>query len=381
MSLVQVQVAIRHGARTPATSCEPYLPAVADVPWNCDGAFLKESVREGGGFVRTFDGCETGQLLPRGVAQHVALGSALRALYGSVANASAYARSSDLSRTRASAEAVLGEVLVDARGSLHVADLATDWIFPNVNVCPRVADFAAGNVSRSEVTGELKRLFGDEWRWGDDMAGTHLMDCVLTSVCEGFASEDLETLAPELLELAERSEYAKVRSADYARLVSAPLVARMRRFLSARAPRFVLWSGHDTTIMPLRVALGYDDGRWPPYASATLLELYRDDRRRSFVRLVADRAPRLIAGCDDLLCPLSVFLEATSWADRPVDCAPAASAVLLAAQDRFFAAAAADGRPVHLPALVAAALLSLGLGLSAALTTSRRRRRRSVASS
>lgn len=35
----------------------------------------------------------------------------------------------------------------------------------------------------------------------------------------------------------------------------------------AQQPRLALYSGHDTTIMPLLVTLGGDLAHWPPYVS------------------------------------------------------------------------------------------------------------------
>lgn len=41
--------------------------------------------------------------------------------------------------------------------------------------------------------------------------------------------------------------------------------------------RLALFSGHDTTIMPLLISLGPNvwDGTWPPYASMMIIEVCR----------------------------------------------------------------------------------------------------------
>lgn len=36
-----------------------------------------------------------------------------------------------------------------------------------------------------------------------------------------------------------------------------------------------MYSAHDTTLLPLLVALGMYDGRWPPFASYIAFELYQ----------------------------------------------------------------------------------------------------------
>jgi len=40
-----------------------------------------------------------------------------------------------------------------------------------------------------------------------------------------------------------------------------------------QTPRFVLYSGHDSTIMPLLASLGAKDMDWTPYASMLLIEV------------------------------------------------------------------------------------------------------------
>lgn len=44
----------------------------------------------------------------------------------------------------------------------------------------------------------------------------------------------------------------------------------------AAAPRLRLWSGHDTTVMPVMAALGLRLDRWPPYCSHVVR--YRPNR-------------------------------------------------------------------------------------------------------
>jgi hypothetical protein len=42
-------------------------------------------------------------------------------------------------------------------------------------------------------------------------------------------------------------------------------------------PKFILYSGHDVTLSPLLYVLGLHDGRWPPYASRVVMELYENE--------------------------------------------------------------------------------------------------------
>jgi len=90
-----------------------------------------------------------------------------------------------------------------------------------------------------------------------------------------------------------------------------------------QTPKLILYSGHDTTVTPLTIALGINDGRWPPYASRVVFELYGRGRgghsdaedvyflrvlfngedRTKYLRFCAEA--QLIKG----LCPLRNFIH------------------------------------------------------------------------
>ena len=116
-----------------------------------------------------------------------------------------------------------------------------------------------------------------------------------------------------------------------------PLFADIRNFLIAATthdnvdyPKFVLYSGHDTTIMPFLAALGtqemfpganwFYDGKWVPYASMILLELWAidaaggDGKREFAVRMLFQGKEVHIPGCYAALCPVSEFMKLTSFA-------------------------------------------------------------------
>ncbi|EEA06147.1 histidine acid phosphatase [Cryptosporidium muris RN66] len=46
-------------------------------------------------------------------------------------------------------------------------------------------------------------------------------------------------------------------------------------------PKFILWSGHDTTIIPTMAAIKVWDKKWPPYASSFIIELYRGSQNET----------------------------------------------------------------------------------------------------
>ncbi len=67
------------------------------------------------------------------------------------------------------------------------------------------------------------------------------------------------------------------------------LLAGMRQVAEGPGPgagvgqKMQLYSGHDTTLMPLLVALGYKLEEWPPFMSNLIFELYWSEARRTHV--------------------------------------------------------------------------------------------------
>ena len=60
-----------------------------------------------------------------------------------------------------------------------------------------------------------------------------------------------------------------------------------------------LFSGHDTTLMPLLVALGYDFVDWPPFMSNLIFELFWcKEEKKHYVRIMFNKKVVSVAGCD-----------------------------------------------------------------------------------
>ena len=77
-----------------------------------------------------------------------------------------------------------------------------------------------------------------------------------------------------------------------------------------------LFSGHDTTLMPLLRALGLEESFWTPFGASIILELYEDvskkDKPKNFVRVLYQHEARAIPGCDGIVCPIEKFQNAVS---------------------------------------------------------------------
>ncbi|XP_015487804.1 lysophosphatidic acid phosphatase type 6 isoform X2 [Parus major] len=80
-----------------------------------------------------------------------------------------------------------------------------------------------------------------------------------------------------------------------------------------KARKLFLYASHDSTLIPLLLALGTFDNKWPPYASDVILELYQHRRSKEwFVRVSYRGEEQVVKGCKAGLCPLEEFLEVLS---------------------------------------------------------------------
>ncbi|KAI3657019.1 hypothetical protein MP638_007291 [Amoeboaphelidium occidentale] len=117
------------------------------------------------------------------------------------------------------------------------------------------------------------------------------------------------------------------KSQEAVRLSIGRFVAEMKRTLeSATSPspqgnnlKLAIYSGHDSTIAPLLGAFQINDGRWPPFASNVVIELFEDSNdRENYVRMKYNGSIVHVPFCqnDDLhhkkdksLCRLKVFFD------------------------------------------------------------------------
>ena len=71
--------------------------------------------------------------------------------------------------------------------------------------------------------------------------------------------------------------------------------------------KLMVWSGHDSTLVPMLCALGIEDDGWPPYASHLEIEFAKDADGDIFVRAIYNNEERTLGGCDALWCPYFRF--------------------------------------------------------------------------
>jgi len=162
---------------------------------------------------------------------------------------------------------------------------------------------------------------------------SNIFDVMMTHFCHGMTVGCLGALfVRDVFDVIGEAGHLAVADVNYqrlARLKLQPLLYeiahRMKHQLQSAVsmPKFVLYSGHDSTIEPLAAAVGVSNGMWPRYASRLVFELYapRDEADLHTVASIrvlhnGRDVTRQLSFCKDIrsdvasfLCPLSAFLD------------------------------------------------------------------------
>ena len=313
--LKQVQVMIRHGARTPWGK-EPCWKGY-DVSWNdCNVTELmlaspdtypydSQEAPEPWLFRKIYDAfpsdlnglnCFTGQLLRKGYEQEQENGRILREQYLNQANTAfnlfpskswadispddLYLRSDDEQRTLMSGQTLLSTLFDVTKGIVawHTGDDNLDQIAPNAQACPALTGaqelamasqtYQAVNNSQHVVglSSQLDNILGKGyWNW------YNVIDCFMTTVCTGREiPANPETGAAVTDEIFNATitqvEYTYAYNSNYndsrfSRLGMGHTIYEMSTRMQAAikgepgAIKFGLWSAHDTSVMPLLSAI------------------------------------------------------------------------------------------------------------------------------
>lgn len=279
-------------------------------------------------------------------------------MLGNLSRGEAYARATDHDRTRASVAALLTGLLgLDSKAAaprhsvhLHVHERREEetmlgWGLHDVrgpagsrSRCPRAAQLHASQVaafrSSPGVLEGLERVLGP----GAAAAGPGAAaDFVVASRCAGgplpcgAGGCVGPGLARRLIRDAERRFRERCAGAHggtaASRLAFQPLLAELALRLrqaahrghpsagggAAAAPRLAVLGGHDTTLGHVAAALGVFNGKWPPFATRLIFELWRLPTTDAALRVLVNGrvVTGAIEGCSrEEFCPLEKF-EAT----------------------------------------------------------------------
>jgi len=269
---------------------------------------------------------------------------------------SLYYRAGDDQRTLVSGQALLQGMLGPElerhvtqnngqypRIPLHTVDYARDILYPNEVLCPRLVemrerfeksrDYLLFNESQEVKT--LRHFQQAVLGTDQDMS----MDCLMNTICTDRPLPDAindyiggdEHNVPNMRVPHNDTDYGSnlflrlynfyvrqytisvmANDAEYAKLAMGPLWAEIVDNIQAvvqeqrnvpnsvpprPVPKLALFSGQDTTLIPLLASLGWVyDERWPPYASMLLIEIHEInlDGRKTAQKYASDFAFRLI---------------------------------------------------------------------------------------
>ncbi|GAB4816592.1 hypothetical protein N2152v2_003638 [Parachlorella kessleri] len=284
--------------------------------------------------VRYPGGCSKGELTIPGKQQALDLGQWLRWRYMKEAGflpreGLIDARTTNFARTIATLQGVLTGLYPAAQQPFRVVttEAIDEVLYANVDACQRLkalmytASRADKGTSSSQpgppeverakaVVREVLGLGpGEKVNFPDlydaiTTAVTHhkplpaaLQDPRLQQVVEQQALRRLlSVLAPH----AESGSRQEVLRLSLGRLMHF-MIERMEAAAAGRpGPRLHLYSGHDSTVLPMLVALGARVDRWPPYMANIVLELWqRAGSGEHYVKVLYNRKPMRLSE----LCP------------------------------------------------------------------------------
>jgi len=368
--LKQVAVYHRHGDRSPLRVL-PNERDEAGVEWNCDQQFVFGSNMSGVGDVgltyASYDkldniwaesrsswrgNCYPGQLTKEGATMTYELGKALRELYvnqlgflpDKLDPSLVYFRSTGVPRAQQSLfSALQGLYPASKRPNgnsvpFHVVSDDYETILPRSNMCPRIKT--------------LQKVFSRQPGWVQKMktlkpimekiiaitgtsqtqtlnnveAVTPWFDILFARRCHGMplpckGSNCVTEKEADLV--ADAAMYSMGMALDVnasgtgyeaSRLSTGPMLRELLEFMQRMVngdrtvPRYLHFSGHDTTVIPLVVAMQYRLEEYPPYASALLVELYQSSNTKEYyVRMLFNNKPLVLPDCWSTMCPFSVF--------------------------------------------------------------------------
>lgn len=295
--------------------------------------------------------CSVGQLTTIGYAQQLKNGASLRKAYVDtgllslkLSSQEVYIHSDDAPRTRLSAESLILGMYPPDPSLTDVFDLYTvaidrQFMIPNPKICPMyqkyVNEFTNSSIWTKHTGTVTKALFEDIKKATgfeiDQSSFNHFCDCLRTHYCHGLAwpqgmTMQLYSRAWEELswQFFSQAKYPSVE--ENARTGIGFLLRKIWQNMNdsisgASQRKFLLYSGHDTTLIPLLTALQTGIEEWPHYASMMLVELYNITHSSGrAVRIVYNGKILSMPFCGNAtLCDYNTFSQYMSTVTPPPD--------------------------------------------------------------
>lgn len=355
LELKMVQVVFRHGARSPLKP----LPLEEQVEWNPElleippqTLFEYTVANLAGGpkphshydteYHRTVlnGGMFAGQLTKVGMQQMFALGKRLRKNYvedipflSPIYNPQeVFVRSTNMFRNLESTRCLLAGLFQRQKESviIHTDEAISEVLYPNYQSCWSLREKTRGRkktaISQPGVLEDLEKV-----KAGVGIADSDNVDFFI--LLDNMVAEEAHSLlsSPELKRFAQLIEQRAVDMALYIlqqedresiQMAVGPflyiLEGNLLKAVDPSTPpsktrKMYLYATHDVTLLPMLLALGIFDNKWPPFAVDLTMELYQHQKSKEwFVRLSYNGKEQVPRGCPDKLCPLDKFLNAMS---------------------------------------------------------------------
>ncbi|OCT91329.1 hypothetical protein XELAEV_18014380mg [Xenopus laevis] len=351
-----VQVIYRHGARTPLKPIPhedqvEWSPAMLVAPDHTQFDYIVTDLVGGPKPPSPFEeryrshtlkgGTFPGQLTTVGMKQMFNLGQRLRRDYIEEQNflspvfksSEVFVRSTNIVRNMESTRCLLaGLFLQQQEGPVTIvtADANAEILYPNYHGCQKLKQLTSNMTSSASsqpgMSEDLEKL-----RQEMNIDSTKeldfflLLDNLLAQEVHGFPcplkdKSNLQRIEERAIDVI--SYVIGPNNRKTLKLSVGPFLHTLQRNMlevmsragaETQARKFYLYAAHDVTLIPLLMALGIFNKKWPPYASDLTLELYQHRRSKEwFVSLRYNGEEQEVRGCQSGLCPLREFLGALS---------------------------------------------------------------------
>jgi len=242
-----------------------------------------------------------------------------------------YLRSDDCPRTTASLQGLItglyptnDTVLETNDINFNTMDFVMDDILPNANLCPNLNYLTNLSEQTPEWLNHIQSVTNPLVQELVTLTGVsslnlfHFYDCLNAHLCHEFVMPSWYTQdiynrvnAEVLWQFNYTQNYPN--RVQMGAVSMGPLISewwnRIQGAMNNETyPNLILYSGHDTSVMPFTAAFGIWNGVWAQYASFILFELY-DTGSTYLVRAVLSGNPVQFPGCSAMLCDITEFTK------------------------------------------------------------------------